>query len=48
MAIFTFCSDFGAQNIKSDTACNAGDQGTSLGWEDALEKGTAAQSNILA
>ena len=31
-----------------EPACNAGDPGLSLGWEDPLEKGTAAHSSILA
>ena len=29
-------------------ACNVGDLGQSLGWEDPLEKGTATHSSILA
>ena len=30
------------------SACNAGDPGSSLGWEDLLEKEMAADSSILA
>ena len=30
------------------TACNAGDQVRSLGWEDPLEKEMATHSSILA
>ena len=30
------------------SACNAGDLGSSLGWEDALEKEMATHSSILA
>ena len=30
-----------------DTACNMGDLGSILGWEDPLEKGMAAHSSIL-
>ena len=29
------------------SACNAGDQVRSLGWEDSLEKGKATHSSIL-
>ena len=31
-----------------ESACSAGDLGSSLGWEDPLEKGKATHSNILA
>ena len=31
-----------------DSACNAGDQVRSLGWEDRLEKEVATQSSIPA
>ena len=31
-----------------ECACNAGDLGPSLDWEDPLEKGTDTHSNILA
>ena len=31
-----------------ESACNAGDPGSSLGWEDPLEKGKATHSSILA
>ena len=30
------------------SACNAGDPGSSLGWEDPLEKEMATQSSTLA
>ena len=30
------------------SACNVGDLGSILGWEEALEKGTVTNSNILA
>ena len=30
------------------SACNAGDPGSVLGWEDPLEKGMATHSSILA
>ena len=32
---------------SKESACNAGDLGQSLGWEDPLEKGTATRSSIL-
>ena len=31
-----------------ESAYNAGDMGSSLGWKDPLEKGKATQSSILA
>ena len=31
-----------------DSACNLGDLGLALGWEDLLEDGMATHSNILA
>ena len=31
-----------------ETSCNAEDPGSILGWKDALEKGMAIHSNILA
>ena len=31
-----------------ETACNAGDLGSILGWEDPLEKEMATDFNILA
>ena len=30
-----------------ESACNAGDLGISLGWEDPLEKGMATDSSFL-
>ena len=33
---------------SKESACNAGDKGLILGWEDALEKGMATHSSILA
>ena len=35
-----------AQMVKN--ACNAGDLGSILGWEDPLEEGMATHSSILA
>ena len=34
------------QSVES--ACNVGDQGSTLGWEDPLEKEMATHSSILA
>ena len=31
-----------------ESACNVGDLGSILGWEDSLEKGMATHSSILA
>ena len=31
-----------------ESACNVGDSGQSLGWDDPLEKGTATRASILA
>ena len=31
-----------------EPACNVGDPGSSLGWEDPLEKGLATHSSVLA
>ena len=31
-----------------EPACNVGDPGSSLGWEDPLEKGLATHCSILA
>ena len=33
---------------SKESACNAGDKGLILGWEDALEKGKATHSSIPA
>ena len=35
-----------AQTVES--ACNAGDPGLTLNWEDPLEKGVATHSSILS
>ena len=39
---------FPSGSDSKETACNAGDQVQSLGWEDHLEKGMATHSSILA
>ena len=31
-----------------ESACNVGDLGSILGWEDSLEKGMATHSSVLA
>ena len=39
---------FSYGSAGKESACNAGDMGSIPGWEDPLEKGTAAHSSILA
>ena len=39
---------FPAGSDSKEPAFSAGDLGRSLGWEDALEKGMATHSSILA
>ena len=39
---------FPGSSDSKESACNAEDLGSSLGWEDALEKEMAIHSNILA
>ena len=51
--LMTFCYIpsflvFSGGSDGKESACNAGDRVRSLGWEDALEKGMAAHSSILA
>ena len=35
-------------SVGKEFACNVGDLGRSLGWDDPLEKGKATHSSILA
>ena len=39
---------FPVSSDGKESACNVGDLGLILGWEDLLEKGKATHSNILA
>ena len=39
---------FPCGSAGKESACNAGDLGLNLGWEDPLEKGKATHSSILA
>ena len=39
---------FPCGSAGEESACNVGDLGRSLGWEDPLEKGKATHSSILA
>ena len=39
---------FSVSSDGKESACNVGDLGLILGWEDSLEKETATHSNILA
>ena len=38
---------FPCGSAGKESACNAGDLGSILGWEDPLEKGMAIHSSIL-
>ena len=38
---------FPGSSAGKESACNAGDLGSIMGWEDPLEKGKAAHSSIL-
>ena len=39
--------EYTGSSAGKESACNAGDPGLILGWEDPLEKGMATHSNIL-
>ena len=39
---------FPCGSVGKESACNAGDLGLTLGWEDPLEKRKATHSSILA
>ena len=39
---------FPGSSDGKESACNEGDPGSSLDWEDSLEKGKATHSSILA
>ena len=39
---------FPCSSVGKESACSAGDLGSSLGWEDPLEKEMATHSSILA
>ena len=39
---------FPDSSVGKESACNAGDLGSILGWEDPLEKEKATRSSILA
>ena len=39
---------FPCGSAGEESACNEGDLGLKLGWEDPLEKGKATQSSVLA
>ena len=47
-ALLCFILGFLDNSVGKESACNAGDLGSSLGWEDPLEEGTATHSSILA
>ena len=50
MDIFNVCSwrGFLDGSDSKESACNAGELGLILGWEDPLEKGLATHSSVLA
>ena len=39
---------FPGDSDSKDSACNAGDPGSIVGWEDTMEKGMATHYSILA
>ena len=39
---------FPGSSAGKESACNAGDLGSIMGWEDPLEKGKATHPSILA
>ena len=43
-----YLEGFPGGSDSKESVCNAGDQGSSLGQEDLLEKGMATHSSILA
>ena len=43
-----YSQGFSGGLASKESACDAGDLGSILGWEDPLEKGTATPSSILA
>ena len=45
--LYYYLGSPGGSNGK-ESACNTGDRGQSLGWEDSLEKEKAAHSSVLA
>ena len=45
---FLFKTLFPYGSAGKESACNTGDLGLILGWEDPLEKGMATHSSILA
>jgi len=46
--IYKWTWGFPGGSDGEESTCNAGDLGSVLGWEDPLDKGTAANSGILA
>ena len=45
---FLFKTLFPCGSAGKESACNTGDLGLILGWEDPLKKGMATHSSILA
>ena len=48
MCVHICTQGFSGGSDGKGSACNAGDLGSLLGWEDPLEKGMATHSSILA
>ena len=43
-----YIQGFPDSSVGKESACNVGDLGSILGWEDLLEKGKVTHSSILA
>ena len=48
LLFFSNKNHFPGGSASKASACNAGDPGQSLGWEDPLKKGKSTHSSILA
>ena len=48
MCVYICTQGFSGGSDGKGSACNAGNLGSLLGWEDPLEKGMATHSSILA
>ena len=44
---FSFSSNLACGSAGEESACNVGDLGSILGWEEPLEKGKATHSSVL-
>ena len=48
LELLSLLQGFPGDSDGKQSACHAGDPGSTLGWEDRLEKGMATHSRILA